>query len=101
MILRRSIFGSRLLDRVADHAYCHNYPRPRNSGTCDVGQVIRATLLIREVDEARLCGSSLPTGPMALPALGRSRPALNKKSRTTGMGFEPRPSDPQSEALTS
>ena len=39
-------FGLRLLDRAADHAYCHNYPvltRPGNCGTCSVGQVIRAT----------------------------------------------------------
>ena len=29
-------FGLRLLDRAADHAYCHKYPvltRPRNCGT--------------------------------------------------------------------
>ena len=47
--------------------------RPGNCGTCSVGQVI-SQRRIREVDEARLCGSSLPLGPIALPALGRSRP---------------------------
>ena len=35
-------FSLRLLDRAADHAYCHNYPGV-NCGTCSVGQVIRAT----------------------------------------------------------
>ena len=43
MILWRSIFSLRLLDRVADHAYCHNYPvltRPGNCSTCSVFQIM-------------------------------------------------------------
>ena len=53
---------------------------------------------IREVDEARLCGSSLPTGPTALPALGRSRPGLKKSH--DWWDSNPRPFDPQSNMLT-
>ena len=40
-------FGLRLLDKAADHAYCHNYPcvsQARKHDTCSDGQVIRATL---------------------------------------------------------
>ena len=35
-------------------------------------------------DKGRLCNPSLPTGPMALPALGRNRSGL-KKSTTLGI----------------
>ena len=35
------------------------------------------------MDEARLCGPNLPTGPIALPA-------LDEKSQMTLMGFEPK-----------
>ena len=61
-----------------------------------------------EVDEARLSDSSLPTGhialplgpgPIALPALGRSRPGLNNPT-WFWWDTNPRPSDLQSEALT-
>ena len=51
------------------------------------------------MDEARLCGSSLPTGPIALPALGRSRPGP-KNPTWLWWDSNPRPSDPQSDALT-
>ena len=51
------------------------------------------------MDEARLCGSSLPTGPIALPALGRSRPGP-KNPTWLWRDSNPRPSDPQSDALT-
>ena len=51
------------------------------------------------MDEARLCGSSLPAGPIALPALGRSRPGL-KNPTWLWWDSNPRPSDPQSDALT-
>ena len=34
---------------------------------------------IRDVDESWLCGPSLPTGPIALPAPGRSRSGLKRK----------------------
>ena len=78
MMLWRSIFGLRLLDRAADHAYCHNYPGVNQAKEL---QHLQCWSLeqhpqrhMHEVDEARLCGSSLPTGPIALPALGRSRP---------------------------
>ena len=51
------------------------------------------------MDEARLCGSSLPIGPIALPALGRSRPGP-KNPTWLWWDSNPRPSDPQSDALT-
>ena len=51
------------------------------------------------MDEARLCGSSLPIGPIALPALGRSRPGL-KNPTWLWWDSNPRPSDPQSDVLT-
>ena len=51
--------------------------RPGNCGTCSVGQLEKhPQRCICEVDEAELCGSSLPTGPIALPAPGRSQPGL-------------------------
>ena len=72
-------FDLRLLDRAADHAYCHNYPGVNQAQEL---QHLQCWSLeqhpqrhIHEVDEARLCGSSLPTGPIALPAL---------------LGFEPK-----------
>ena len=51
------------------------------------------------MDEARLCGSSLPTGPKAFPALGMSRPGL-KNPTWLWWDSNPTPSDPQSDALT-
>merc|ERR1712074_253706 len=52
---------------------------------------------IRSVDEARLCGPSLPIGPIANPPwVGvdqRRNPAM------TLLGIEPRPPGPQSVAL--
>ena len=50
------------------------------------------------MDEARLCGSSLPIGPIALPALGRSWPGP-KNPTWLWWDSNPRPSDPQSDAL--
>ena len=44
------------------------------------------------MDEAQLCCSSLPTGPIALPALGRSRPGL--KNPTWLIGFKPQTFQP-------
>ena len=55
-----------------------NYPvdisRPGKPDTCSVGQEQHSQGHIHEVDEAGLCGSSLLTGPRALPALGGSQP---------------------------
>ena len=57
----------------------------------------RKTIIYR--DETQLCDPSLPTGPTALPAPGRSRPGL-KNITWLGWDWNQRPSDPQSEALT-
>ena len=51
------------------------------------------------MDEAQLCGSSLPTGPIALPALGRSQPGLKNPTWLWWVS-NPRSSNPQSDALT-
>ena len=81
-------FGLRLLDRAADHAYCHNYPGVYRARELRHLQCWSNNYSNTLKDEARLCGSSLPIGPIALPALGRSRPGP-KKSHMTLMGFEP------------
>ena len=47
------------------------------------------------MDETWLCGSSFPTGPIALPALGRSQPGL-KNPMWVSWDLNPRPSNPQS-----
>ena len=72
-------FGLRLLEKVADHTYCHNYPRVNQARELQHLQCLSSN--IREADEARLCGSSLPIGPIALPTLGRSRPGLKNHTR--------------------
>ena len=82
MHLKRSV-GLSLLDRAADYVYSHNHPGVNHAGQ---GTAVRSVSVkqleqhskrrICEVDEARLCGSSLPVGPIALPALGRRRPGL-------------------------
>ena len=51
------------------------------------------------MDEARLCGPSFHTGPIALPALGGGYLGL-KKPAWCWWDSNPRPSDPQSEALS-
>ena len=65
--------GLRLLDRAADHAYCHNiswyHPDP---GTAAPAVLIRKLeqhpqRRILEADETRLCGPSLPNRPIAHP----------------------------------
>ena len=61
-------------DRAADHACFHNYPsvaRLRNCGTSGVAKH-HPQRRIHEVDEAQLCGPSLPIGPTGLTTLGRS-----------------------------
>ena len=68
--------GLRLLDRVADHACCHHYSRELRHLQCWSSSCSNTQNCIREVNEARLCGSSLPTGSIALPALGRNQQGL-------------------------
>jgi len=79
-------------------------PRPGECGTCSVGQVIRATFSKTHPWSGwslavSLCGSSLPIGPIALPALGRSWPGLKNPPRLW-WNLNPNPSDPQSDMLT-
>ena len=74
-------FGLKLPYRAADHAYCHNYPdvnrdRELRHPQCWSSNQSNTLRHIRDMDEAGLCGTSLPTGPTALPSLGRSRPEL-------------------------
>lgn len=51
-------FDLRLRDRAADHACFHDQPVFNQ-----VRQLRHTQTRNREVDEARLCGSSFPTGP--------------------------------------
>ena len=61
-------YGLRLLDRAADHVYCHNYiqvlTRPRYCGTCSVGQAHwRNSLKDASVKWTKL-GCVVPTFPL-------------------------------------
>ena len=75
-------FGLRLFHRAADCAHSHNYPGVNQAQklqrlqcwSSDLNNNLRHT---HEVDEARLCGPSLPTGPIAL---GRSQSGLNNSA---------------------
>ena len=84
-------FGLRILDRGTDHATVIITPVLTRPGNCGTVTVMLVKLLeqhgsqrrIREVDEARLCGTGLPMGPIALPALGRKELARVEKSIMT------------------
>ena len=59
-------FGLRLLDRVADHAYCHNYPvvnRVRQLRQLQCWSIIRATLKEASVKWMKL-GCVVPVFPL-------------------------------------
>ena len=75
-------FGLRLFYRAADCAHSHNYPgvnqvQKRRHLQCWSSDLSINLTHPREVDEARLCGPSLSTGPIAL---GRSQSGLNNST---------------------
>ena len=73
-------FGLRLLDRVVLYASFHNIswrqPGPRVQRPAVLVRKFEqhSQRRIREVDDTRLCGFSLPIEPIAHSTLGRSRP---------------------------
>ena len=76
-------FGLRLLDRAADHACRHKYLGVnqardlRHMQQCCRTKLLEQLSQRREVDEVRLCGSSLPIEPIELPALEPARAEKN------------------------
>ena len=74
--------GLRLFYRAADCAHSHNYPgvnQVQKLGhlQCWSSDLSNNLTHTRQVDEARLCGPSLSTGPIAL---GRSQSGLNNST---------------------
>ena len=68
---------------------------------CGVGQAVRATPQrhIGEVDDCQLCDPNLPTGPTALPSLGRTQSGP-KNPAWLWWDLNPWPSNPHFKTLT-
>ena len=97
-------FRLKLLDRATDHVSCHNYPgvnQARDCGTCSVGQVIRSTLLKTHSLSGRSSAVRFQPSHWAHGTPGPGKvPVWAEKSHTILLKSNPRPFDPQADALT-